>query len=549
MYWLDLVRFADTVGYHGDQDHNVSPYRDYVIDAFNDNKPFDEFTIEQLAGDLLPNASVEQQIATCYNRLLQTSHEGGVQPKEYQAIYAADRVRNVSVVWMGATVGCAQCHDHKFDPYTSKDFYAMAAFFADVDDEQHFKVGTNDLPTKRPPEIDVLSRWRREQLTQLQNQTDDNDDAVARLKSETQRAMVTVALKQPRVVRLLPRGNWLDESGPIVPPAIPEFMGSISTTDESAPNRLDLARWLTDTKGSGLLTARVFVNRLWYLFFGRGLSESLDDFGGQGNAPVHPELLDRLAWEFVESGWDVKHVVRLMVQSRTYQQASLETQQLRELDPYNRLYARQSRYRLDAEIVRDNALSVSGLLIRNVGGPSVKPYQPPGYYRHLNFPQRKYKHHDDTRQWRRGLYVHWQRQFLHPMMKAFDAPSREECTAARPRSNNALAALTLLNDPTFVEAARGLALRVLDADASDQARISLAFRLATSRDADSHERSVLKDVLDTNRIYYSEHPDAAADLLAAGTPLSTPPNDPTELASWTMVGRTILNLNEVISRN
>lgn len=579
-YWLDLVRFADTVGYHGDQDHNVSPYRDYVIHAFNDNIPFDQFTVEQLAGDLLPDATVSQKIASCYNRLLQTSHEGGVQPKEYLAIYSADRVRNLSAVWMGATLGCAQCHDHKFDPYTAKDFYAMAAFFADVDDAKHFKVGSNDLPTKRPPEMQVLPRWRRERLSTLASRLDslradlaelDGDPSsdsdairsaiesveaeISNLNSDTRTVMVTESLEKPRTIRLLPRGNWLDDSGPVIDPAVPEFLATIPKSDvQSRLSRLDLARWLTDPDQAGLLTARVFVNRFWYLLFGSALSNGLDDFGGQGEPPTHPELLDRLAWEFIESGWDVKHMFKLIVLSRAYQQSSVESDELRTRDPYNRLYARQSRYRLDAEMVRDNALAVSGLLTNQIGGPSVKPYQPPGYYRHLNFPQRKYKHHTDTRQWRRGLYVHWQRQFLHPMMKAFDAPSREECTAARPRSNNALAALTLLNDPTFVEAARVFASRiVMTDDTDDRSRLRWAFRAATSRQPSDYELEVMTKLLIANRDYYSRYESEADQLLQVGLATADPTNNAsdvkTELASWTMVARAVLNLNETITRN
>src|SRR5262249_25229099 len=340
MYWLAPARYADTVGSHGDQDHHASPYRDYVIDAFNDNMPFDRFTREQLAGDLLPNPTVDQKIATCYNRLLQTSHEGGVQPKEYIAIYAADRVRNLSAVGMGATVGCAQCHDHKFDPYTSRDFYSLAAFFADVDEEKHLRgAGTDTVPTRRPPEIPVHTKRERQRLADLdarivelekQPADDEQKKQLAdltkqrdALRKATRLVMVTQAVT-PRTVRVLPRGNWLDDSGPVVEPAVPEFLGKLPVAGRAT--RLDLANWLTDAKaGAGGLTAGVFVNRLWYLFFGVGLSKSLDDFGGQGESPVHPELLDTLAVEFVESGWDVKHMVKLILTSRAYRQASLES--------------------------------------------------------------------------------------------------------------------------------------------------------------------------------------------------------------------------------
>lgn len=548
-YWLDLVRFADTVGYHGDQDHNITPYRDWVIDAFANNMAFDQFTREQLAGDLLENASIDQKIATGYNRLLQTTHEGGLQPKEYLAIYAADRVRNVSAVWMGATIGCAQCHDHKYDPYTAKDFYSLAAFFADIDEAKHFKSGTNSLPTKRPPEITVHSRRERELLARLESQlrsTKKKSRIVAlkkqieTLRKSARRTMITVSTK-PRTIRILPRGNWLDESGVIVQPSWPEFqrerIGGSPTAQATGPSppaaqdkhydsarltRLDLANWLTNPQtGNGLFTARVFANRFWYLLFGRGLSRSLDDFGGQGFAPDHPELLDRLAIDFQENGWNIRKLIKLIVMSRTYRQSSVWTDELREKDPTNSLFARQSSFRLPAESVRDSVLAISGLLDRTIGGPSVKPPQPAGYYRHLNFPTRKYKAHTDTRQWRRGLYVHWQRQFLHPMLKAFDAPTREECTAERPRSNTPLAALTMLNDPSFIEAAKSLAKQIKQSGSTDSERISVAMQMACSRKPDQHELKLL-------------------------TQLATEQSEETK---WFTIARVILNLDEVITRN
>jgi hypothetical protein len=562
-YWLDLVRYADTVGYHGDQDHHASPYRDYVIDAFDQNVPFDRFTREQLAGDLLPNPTTDQLIATCYNRLLQTSHEGGVQAKEYLAMYAADRVRNLSAVWMGATVGCAQCHDHKFDPYTAKDFYSLAAFFADVDEEKHLRGGGGDtVPTKRPPEIPVHSRRERERLATLETQiaalgTPDTDDGKKRLAILTRErdalrksqrlVMVTKALPTPRTVRLLPRGNWLDDSGPVVEPAVPAFLGALKTNGRAT--RLDLANWLTDPQaGAGGLTARVFVNRLWYLFFGAGLSKSLEDFGGQGEPPTHPELLDHLAVAFAGT-WDVKRMAKVIVMSQTYRQSSFASDALKERDPENKLFARQGRWRLPAEAIRDNALFVSGLLVTNVGGASAKPYQPAGYYKHLNFPKREYASDADAKQWRRGVYVHWQRQFLHPMMKAFDASTREECAAQRARSNTPMAALVLLNDPSFVEAARVLAQRTLaDGGPDDAGRIAFAVRHVLSRRPDSAEEKVLLALLEKNRTAYRADPKAAADVLKIGlAPVSKPVEAP-ELAAWTAVGRALLNLSETIHR-
>ncbi len=570
MYWLDLVRYADTVGYHGDQDHPISPYRDWVIDAFAMNMSFDQFTREHIAGDLLPDSSTDQKVASGYNRLLQTSHEGGVQPKEYLAIYAADRVRNLSVVWMGATVGCAQCHDHKFDPYTSRDFYSLAAFFADLDEDQHFGKGTNALPTRRDPELVVLSRRERLRLdkldqqqqelkAKLQNSPNDVDltkqletltASIEQLKQSARRTMISVS-KEPRMMRVLPRGNWLDDSGEIVEPAVPEFLGLIPNRSDRRASRLDLANWLTNAEsGNGLLTARVFANRFWYLFFGRGLSTSMDDFGGQGAPPDHPELLDRLALEFVNNDWNVKHLLKLIVMSRTYQQSSAWTEDLLTRDPENRWLARQTAMRLPAEMIRDNALEVSGLLVHDVGGPSVRPYQPVGYYRHLNFPKRTYSHDEDSRQWRRGLYVHWQRQFLHPMLKAFDAPSREECTAQRPQSNTPLAALTLLNDPTFVEAAQAFAVRIITESQSSSAtdRIQFAMRAALSRSPDDQEIQLLSRLLTTatDDARQSQKPPT---LSSAGLSDLPPDIDPAELTAWTLVARAILNLDELITRN
>jgi len=532
LYWLDLVRFADTVGYHGDQDHSISPYRDWVIDAFNDDLPFDQFTREQLAGDLLPKANPSQIIATGYNRLLQTSHEGGVQPREYIAMYAADRVRNLSEVWMGATMGCAQCHDHKFDPFEIKDFYSMAAFFADIDDTAHFKNGSNSLPTRREPEISVLDREQREQLAKLdktiaikealQKKTPDPTLVAviktlrterAALQKTARKTMITRATK-PRITRILPRGNWLDETGPIVEPAVPEFHGQIKSGKRLT--RLDLANWLTDTKqGIGTLNARVLANRIWYLLFGQGLAPDLTDFGGQGTPPDYPKLLDNLSLSLIEKNWKLKPLVREIVLSRTYRQVSL---------PKDGFISFQRAHRLPAESVRDNALAISGLLVRKIGGSSVKPYQPAGYYRHLNFPTRKYAHHTDEQQWRRGLYVHWQRQFLHPMLKAFDAPRREECTAQRSHSNTPLAALVLLNDPTFVEAAKFFAQRILkEGGSTTDSRLNFAFRQAVSREPDDFERKTLKQLFNTP--------------------------EPRDEQEWTTVARAILNLAETNLRH
>lgn len=532
MYWLDLVRFADTVGYHGDQDHNISPYRDYIMEAFNQNMPFDQFTREQLAGDLLDSPSIDQKVATGYNRLLQTSHEGGVQPREYLAIYAADRIRNVSGVWMGATVGCAQCHDHKYDPYTARDFYSMSAFFADIDEEQHFKVGSNALPTKRPPEIPVLSFRDREKLKRLESmksQTQEIINEIKSIKGRERLTMVTQSVK-PRVTRILPRGNWLDDTGEIVQPAVPAFLGDLKVEDRRA-NRLDFANWLVDPEnGVGGLTARVFVNRLWYLMFGEGISTSLDDFGGQGSPPTIPALLDNLSVEFYKNGWDIKGLIKLIVTSHAYKLSSNSDSKTKSVDPLNHHFSHQSMHRLPAEMIRDNILETSGLLFKEYGGPSVKPFQPKGYYKHLNFPKREYQAHTDKRRLKRSVYIHWQRQFLHPMLQAMDAPTREECVAKRSKSNSPVAAMVLLNDPSFYEAAEEFAKIIIQSANSDDERIKFAFQRALSRDPDELEENIINQLLKNIRQGLSN--DGQLDLLC-----------------WTAVTRAIFNFSEFNTRN
>ncbi|MBA3312300.1 MAG: DUF1553 domain-containing protein [Planctomycetaceae bacterium] len=567
VYWLDLVRYADTVGYHGDQVHNITPYRDYVIKSFNDNLSFDQFTREQLAGDLLPEPTMWQRIATGYNRVLQTTHEGGAQEKEYLAKYSADRVRNASSVWMGSTLGCAECHDHKFDPFTQEDFYRFAAFFGDVTETGIFPGAPNANPTKRPPEIPV---WNFEQYGRLQaidhrvselnslRATASGGESLAEIEKELtalaeERAaiekafplcMVTVA-QEPRPIRLLSRGDWMDESHPPLDPAVPGFLPPAA--HENRATRLDLANWISSDQNP--LTARVFANRTWKLFFARGLSGNLDDVGAQGEAPEHPELLDWLAVEFRDSGWDVKHLVRTIVTSHTYRQSSLETPEMRRRDPQNRLLARQSRFRLPAEFVRDNLLAVSGLLVRRIGGESARPYQPEGYYRHLNFPERTYQAHTDSNQYRRGVYTHWQRQFVQPMLRAFDAPSREECTTERPISNTPLAALAALNDPSFVEASRVLAAHTLTQESDQSSRLRSMWRRVLSRDSTSEELDLLRRLVEQDRAEYATDPKAADELLSIGLAPIPKDVDPVELAAWTSAARALLNLNEAMTRN
>jgi Protein of unknown function (DUF1553)/Protein of unknown function (DUF1549)/Planctomycete cytochrome C len=810
--WLDLARFADTVGYHGDQGQRVFPYRDYVIDSFNRNKPFDQFTVEQLAGDLLPQPTTEQLVATGFNRLNMMTREGGAQPGEYLAKYASDRVRTVAITWLGSTMGCAECHDHKYDPFTSRDFYSLAAFFADVKQwgvyqdydytpNPELRGWSNDHPF--PPEIEVQSPYLkrrqqelREQIRQLCSgalsrstaeprqdtafedwvkriagfvqasptgwttptpsiekgarlqhdgsvllldpadkearthhgdawsfrikpgalslsrirlellphaayggkiardsaqsasvrllasvheanttteqpleffhaeadfrepryfngyevpgirdgwhtakdrnsvpqtaifaldtpveltanselkivvQTDragclrlslsplgfdpvdrpglDEEERQALFAKPEQRtprqramlaelyvfakgarggawsavkplclklvecndgktySMVTKAMP-PLVTRVLPRGNWQDQSGPVVEPAVPHFLSQPGGAKGGRLTRLDLARWLTGPDNP--LTARVFMNRLWKQLFGTGVSSQVEDVGAQGEWPVHPELLDWLALEFRDSGWNVKRMVKLVVMSATYRQVSRLRPELRDIDPNNRLLASQSPRRLEAEFVRDNALAVAGLLNLDIGGPSVFPYQPAGYYANIQFPDRDYIADADLRQYRRGVYMHWQRTFLQPMLANFDAPPREECTAARNAANTPQQALTLLNDPTFVEAARVLAQSLLARPGvADSDRIELLYQRALARSPREKERQSLTEFLTAQRAFFRGHPSEAGQFLGVGlAPLSSGVAEP-ELAAWTAVCRVVLALHETITR-
>ena len=752
-YWLDVVRYADSNGYHSDEARKIAPYRDYVIQSFNDNMPYDQFVIEQLAGDLLPEAGLQQQVASGFNMLLQTTSEGGAQAKEYIAKYAADRVRNTSQIFLGSTVGCAECHNHKFDPFTQHDFYSFAAFFADIQqpavgnpptypvvtsedqelihqfdmdlgslrkqleattpeleedqsqweaslkeaaagtpkfspwyqigpftadnfDQLHakefvaasvsnydqpvgelkwtennladgkvhalplgnlaatylhrqvnlekatnltlslgsddsitvwvngekvhdnkvsrapaadqdkvkvelragendllvkvcnnqsgagffFNVGSSDLPSniasiietdpesRTVPQKNELAAYYRTVTPLLQPQRKKLAQKEAEKKSfvdSRPRTMMTRTGK-PREVRLLNRGDWLDESGPVVQPAIPEFMGKLETTGNRL-NRLDLARWIIDRNNP--LTARTLVNRFWKLFYGQGLATPLDDLGRQGSVPTHPELLDWLSVELMDHDWDMKHIIRLMLMSDTYRQATDVSDELKRVDPYNQLYARQVRFRLDAEFVRDNALAVSGLLVRDIGGRSVHPYQPAGYWSHMNFPARKWPSDQGENLHRRGLYTWWQRMFLHPAMVAFDAPSREECTVERPRSNIPQQALVLLNDPTFVEAAHGLAERTLQSAEPETAkRIDWIWKEVLSRLPEKTEAEVLTKVYERHRTQYEADPESAKQLLNVGTLPVNESLDTVELAAWTSVARIVLNLNETITR-
>ena len=625
--WLDVVRYADTIGYHSDVPRNVWPYRDWVIQSFNQNKRFDRFTIEQIAGDLLPDANQETRVGSAFNRLLLSTEEGGAQPKDYEQRMLTDRVRAIGTAWLGQTTGCSQCHDHKFDPITMRDFYSLGAFFADIKElsvgkrENGMLVATSEQEGRLAQLDAVLSERKKtfslteKEVNEAQqhwlaalianpvalpelaadSKADDELKKVAQLvtdllkkpeaewdtkqkeavqsyyrrvvntnldapqqdliQAESERntyydalpkCIVSVSDPQKRTVRILPRGNWMDETGEVVKPALPAFLVR-PKPDGRELTRLDLAQWLVSRDNP--LTARTVMNRMWKQFFGTGLSRVLDDLGAQGEPPVNPELLDWLACEFVDSGWDVQHMVRLIVLSETYQQVSTATKELAAIDPNNRECARQTPFRLDAELVRDNALAISGLLVPKIGGPSVKPYQPDRYWENLNFPTREWVTDSGESLYRRGLYIWWQRSFLHPSLLAFDAPSREECVAERNRSNIPQQALVLLNDPIYVEAARVFAARVLtDCSGDTTSRIKYAWQLALQRDPSPHEATVVSKLLAEQLADYERTPAAAEDLLRTGAAPIPVNLDRRELAAWTHVTRVLLNLHETITR-
>jgi len=571
--WLDNVRYADTVGYHGDKPVSTSPYRDYVIKSFNEDKPYDEFTIEQLAGDLLPNPTLEQKVAAAYNRIAQISEEGGIQDKEYLKKYQAERVRTTSSAWLGSTMACCECHDHKFDPFTAKDFYSFASYFSDIlekgaynnngDYQEDFKKWSKNGvefskfgPFYRVPNTEQkkkLNVFDQQIINTRQSLAKNNDTAKAKelenllskrekfQKSITTTIPATISAKR-RTVRVLNRGDWQDNAGEIVAPSPPQFLTGGKRIEHKS--RLDLAKWIVNKDNP--LTARVFVNRLWQRYFGIAISRNTGDLGLQGEFPSHPELLDHLAVSFMDNDWKIKPLIRKIVLSRTYQQSSTPDSKMLEQDPHNRQLARQSQLRLPAELIRDNALAISGLLNTKVGGPSVRPYQPEGYYRHLNFPRRKYQQSKNDDQYRRGIYTHWQRTFLHPMLKNFGAPSREECTTERPDSNTPLQALNLLNDPSFLEAARVFAEKLLNQ--GEAQIIERAYLASLSRSPSGREIEVLETFYQQEFERFSKNPQTAKDFINIGaTPVATN-LEPVKLAATTSLARVLFNLHESITR-
>lgn len=559
--WLDSARYADSNGYQADRDRTTWPWRDWAVSAFNENAGFDRFTIEQLAGDLLPSATREQKIATGFHRNHMLNGEGGRVLEESRIDYVNDRVETTATVWLGLTLGCARCHDHKYDPFTMKEYYQLFAYFNNVTESGGVERGGNanpvlEMPTPEQAEQQKqLQREVSEQETNVRQAGDASSkayfeqqlkikrDALAALNRKILNVMVMEERDKPRETHVLIRGAW-DRPGEKVQAKVIE---RLAAGQKGAPaNRLGLARWLVSRENP--LTARVIVNRYWQLIFGTGLVKTPEDFGVQGELPSHPELLDWLAVEFIESGWDLKRLLRLIVASATYRQSSAGSDELQEKDPDNRLLARGARYRLSSHAIRDQALALSGLLFDRVGGEPVKPYQPPGIWEEVSFGGIKFVQSKGPDLYRRSLYTFWRRS-VGPT-NLFDVPARQVCVVRPSRTNTPVHALITLNDPTYVEAARVMAQRVLSEPGIDsiQGRIDYAFRLATGRRPDEREQAVLKRARDRLIAQYKDDPESARKLIAIG---ESPPDEsrpPHVLAAYTGLCGLILNLDEVITR-
>jgi hypothetical protein len=603
--WLDAARYADSNGYQQDRTRTLWPWRDWVIEAFNQNMPFDQFTIEQIAGDLLPNATLNQRIATGFNRNHLLNGEGGRIAEESRVDYVVDRIDTTATVWLGLTLGCCRCHDHKYDPFSQKSYYQLFAYFNNIAESGAVDKGGNAVPTLplltdsiqqrinrlnieiadgnrhvkselaklrpstgdshrlaavgllrqpfAPPVLHVPEQlgthWQ--QLRALQEKLATGRKALADVNNSVVETMVMEERPNRRDTFLLIRGAY-DKYGDKVSPGVP---ANLAPLPQGAPNnRLGFARWLVSPANP--LTARVTVNRAWQMFFGTGLVKTTEDFGVQGEPPSHPELLDWLAVEFAGepgssatggSAWDVKKLHRLIVTSTTYRQSSQLTPLLRERDPDNRLLARGPRHRLPSPVLRDQALAISGLLVEKVGGPPVKPYQPPGIWEEMSFGKITYQQDKGPSLYRRSLYTFWRRT-VGPT-NLFDTPARQVCTVRLMRTNTPLHALITLNDVTYVEAARVFAERLLTQGGnSPEDRITLAFRLAAARMPTDSERNILRETLQRLLRQYGSDREAALKLVSAGEAPRNPRIDVTELAVYTALASLILNLDEVICK-
>ena len=545
-YWLDAARYADTDGYQNDRYRYMSPWRDWVIRAYNQNMPFDQFTIEQLAGDMLPDATLYQQIATGFCRNHRINSEGGSIPAEWAVEYVVDRVDTLGTVWLGLTLGCARCHEHKFDPVTQREYYELFAYFNNVPE---WGLGPNN--GNSPPLIEVPKSWpdlsdeENRLITPEPYEIVKTQTSVLRPKpGGPETVMVMQEMDEPRPTYFLNRGlyNQPDKSE-VLSPGIPK---SMQIDGEPIPtDRLGLARWLVHPEHP--LTARVIVNRYWQQLFGVGLVRTSENLGVQGEPPSHPELLDWLATEYVRLGWDTKAMLKTLVMSAAYRQSSRMTGKLKSVDPENRLLSRGPRHRLPAFALRDQALFASGLLVEKIGGPSVKPYMPPNIWK--AFSNNKYEQDHGDALYRRSLYTYWRRTIPPPTMMNFNSAEREVCIVRKDMTNTPLQALTLMNNVTFIEASRFLAERMIrEGGSSLDEQLIHGFRLTTSRTPDQSERSTLMAAYESYYERFKKRPEAAEKLLTVGEKPRGEDHNAVAHAAMTMVASTLLNLDEVISK-
>ena len=550
--WLDLARYADSAGYGSDPLRpNLWPYRDWLINALNKNLPYDRFVTDQLAGDLLPHPTTEQMIATAFHRNTMTNTEGGTDREEFRTAAVKDRAITTAQAFMGLTMGCAQCHSHKFDPITNKEFYRFMAFFNQTED--------NDQPDERPtmPLLPELEQKRvddlKAQMAALEAKTpqtpelkaaiDEKKKALDALKPVNLPIMKELPKEKQRQSHVLVLGNFLlktEAVEPGLPAAFPKM------PDNAPPNRLGVADWIVSRNNP--LTARVEVNRLWAQLFGTGIVETEEDFGQQGALPSHPELLDWLAVEFMDRGWDVKTIIRQIVTSAAYRQSSRVTPVGLEKDARDRMLWHYPRRRLDAEGVRDQALTLSGLLSEKLGGPSVYPPQPDGLWQAAFNGQRTYPTSTGEDRYRRGIYTFWRRTTPNPSMATFDAPSREICTLRRFPTNTPLQALVTLNDPAYLEMAQAMGRRIVrEGGPTTEGRVRYGLELALARPPLPEQVTPLLQLVVQETARYRADPTAAKKL--ATEPLGPLPagGDPAEMAAWTVVSNVLLNMDAVLT--
>ena len=536
-YWLDVSRYGDTHGYQDDLPRVMWPWRDWVIHAFNKNLPYDKFVTWQLAGDLLPEATREQILATGFNRNHKITQEGGAIPEEYRTEYVADRTNTFGKAFLGISVECSRCHDHKYDPVSQKDFYSTFAFFNQANEKGLINYG--ELPK---PNIAITQSDLDGILNFINGNTIGQKDTVK---------VMVMSDQQPRKTFILNRGQYDEPTEIEVSPSAPSSI--MPYRDEFEGNRLGLAKWLFSADNP--LASRVIVNRLWQEIFGRGIVATSDDFGNQGSLPSHPELLDYLAVEFREKGWDIKSMLKFMVMSATYRQSSTASEKLRERDPENIFLARSSRYRLSSEMIRDNMLFSSGLLHQELGGPSVKPYQPEGLWEAISVGikgrgETEYIADKGEKLYRRSLYTYWRKTIPPPSMLIFDAPLKEFCEVRRVRTSTPLQALNLLNDPQMLEAARVLGTKLIEAkELSLEEKVVTAFRRVISRQPTQSEVEVLLQAHQEEYERFVSDPAAAEQFLTVGDYPQNNSLDRIQCAAMMHVVTIIYNLDEAISKS